>query len=51
MYYGGYERGDGEGACDWAVALPMPDEATMASLGFEVVFQQGDVTIWQRTNG
>ena len=51
VYYGIYERGDGESACDWAVALPMPDEATMASIGFEVVFQQGAVTIWQRTNG
>jgi YYY domain-containing protein len=49
VYYGIYERGDGEDACDWARALPKPDRAVMSGLGFEVVFEQGDVTIWQRT--
>jgi YYY domain-containing protein len=49
VYYGIYEQGEGQSSCDWAVVLPMPDAAVMAELGFEIAFQQGDVTIWQRS--
>jgi hypothetical protein len=50
VYYGIYEQGEGQSSCDWAVALPMPDAAVMAELGFDIAFQQGDVTIWQRSS-
>ncbi len=49
VYFGIYEQGDGQDQCDWAGALPRPDHSALSALGFEIVFEQGDVTIWQRT--
>jgi hypothetical protein len=48
VYYGIYEQGEGARSCDWATALPAPDPEWMSEHGFDVAFQQGNVTIWQR---
>jgi uncharacterized membrane protein len=48
IYYGIYEQGQGAASCDWAQALPIPDDSVLSTLGFSRVFQQGDVTVWQR---
>lgn len=54
VYYGIYEAGAGTVSCgrgyDQAPALPKPTDAQMNAIGFTQVFQQGDVTIWQRTS-
>lgn len=51
VYYGIYEAGEGESEqCPQATALPKPTDAQMSAIGFTQVFQQGDVTIWQRTS-
>jgi YYY domain-containing protein len=48
VYYGIYEQGEGSiPRCEWPVKLPMPDSGWMSEHGFEIAFQQGDVTIWQ----
>jgi YYY domain-containing protein len=53
VYYGIYEAGQGYPTCkgyDTAPELPKPTDAQMSAIGFTQVFQQGDVTIWQRTS-
>jgi uncharacterized membrane protein len=53
VYYGIYEAGQGYPTCkgyDTAPKLPKPTDAQMSAIGFTQVFQQGDVTIWQRTS-
>jgi YYY domain-containing protein len=53
VYYGIYEAGEGYSTCkgfDEAPALPKPTDAQMSAIGFTQVFQQGEVTIWQRTS-
>jgi YYY domain-containing protein len=54
VYYGIYEAGAGYRSCDGkadnAPELPKPTDAQMSAIGFTQVFQQGDVTIWQRTS-
>ncbi len=50
VYYGIYEQGKGQSRdCEMAMPLPRPDEQWMTDHGFTIGFQQGDVTIWQRT--
>jgi YYY domain-containing protein len=52
VYYGIYEQGEGQSnACEMAGPLPRPDDQWMSDHGFTIGFQQGDVTIWQRTDG
>jgi len=51
VYYGIYEQGEGQSnACEMAGPLPRPDDQWMSDHGFAIGFQQGDVTIWQRTD-
>lgn len=53
VYYGIYEAGEGYSTCkgyDAAPELPKPTDEQMSAIGFTQVFQQGDVTIWQRTS-